>query len=206
MYIAIAGNIGVGKTTLTSLLARHYGFFPAYEKIEDNPYLNDFHQDMERWSFNLQIYTLQKKVAQILSIQNSEQSVIQDRTIYEDIAIFSAHLHSIGLLSERDYDSYLSFSHLAERFIQAPDLIIYLKADTDTLIQHLQHKDRLFEKSIHVEYLKSLNQRYEQWANQYKKGKLITIDVHQNQFHQLRTDLEKIIVQVDKFLPQFLVQ
>ena len=204
MYIGIAGNIGAGKTTLTSLLARHYNYIPEYEKIEDNPYLYDFYQDMERWAFHLQIYTLQKKIAQIISIQKSGQNIVQDRTIYEDVFIFSTHLHSTGLLSERDYNIYLSFFHLMDQFIQAPDLIIYLQANVHTLTQHLYYKNPFFrskssDQELHMNYLYTLNQRYDTWAQQYKKGKLIVINIDQNYFNQVSTDFEKIIVKIDEY-------
>lgn len=177
MHIAIAGNIGSGKTTLTELLAKHYLWTPHYENIDDNPYLVDFYEDMQRWSFNLQIFFLHKRFQQVLEIRNSGQTVIQDRTIYEDAFIFAPNLHSMGLLSIRDYDTYQSIFNLMASLIKAPELIIYLRSSVPNLVNQIQRRGRKFENTIRLDYLQRLNERYEAWAESYKLGNLLVIDV-----------------------------
>src|SRR5512136_61934 len=175
MHIAVAGNIGAGKTTLTELLSKHYGWTPNYEDVDDNPYLNDFYNDMQRWSFNLQIFFLNSRFNQILEIRKSGKTVIQDRTIYEDAEIFAPNLHAMGLMSTRDFNNYKTLFDLMTSLIQPPDLLIYLKASIPTLVNQIQKRGREFENSIRLDYLKQLNDRYESWIKGYKLGKLLVI-------------------------------
>ena len=176
MHIAVAGNIGAGKTTLTKLLAKHYGWTPNFEDVDYNPYLNDFYEDMQRWSFNIQIFFLNSRFRQVMDIRNSGEDVIQDRTIYEDAHIFAANLYSMGLMETRDFENYKSLFELMTKFLQPPDLLIYLRASVPTLIRHIAKRNREFEQSISISYLTNLNERYEQWINGYKDGKLLIID------------------------------
>jgi deoxyadenosine/deoxycytidine kinase len=177
MHIAIAGNIGSGKTTLTRLLSRQFGWDPHYEDVESNPYLNSFYEDMQRWSFNLQIYFLNSRFRQVISIRKSGKTVIQDRTIYEDANIFAPNLHSMNLMSTRDFDNYSSLFELMSSLIQAPDLLIYLRASVPTLVNQIQKRGRDYESAIRLDYLKNLNERYEEWINNYTLGKLLIVDV-----------------------------
>lgn len=197
MHIAVAGNIGSGKTTLTNLLANHYKWDPHFESIDDNPYLNDFYNDMQRWSFNLQIYYLNSRFTQIQEIKESTNNVIQDRTIYEDAFIFAPNLHSMGLMTSRDFENYFSLFNLLESFISAPDLLIYLRASVPKLVNQIQQRGRDYEESIRLDYLKRLNERYEAWISTYDKGKLLIIDVDDNAFHEDKEDLGKIIQAID---------
>jgi deoxyadenosine/deoxycytidine kinase len=197
MHIAIAGNIGAGKTTLTRLLAKHYNWETHFEDVEQNPYLNDFYEDMQRWSFNLQIYYLNSRFTQIQDIKKSEKSVIQDRTIYEDAFIFAPNLHSMGLMTTRDFENYFSLFNLMESFISAPDLLIYLRASVPALVQQIQERGRDYEESIRLDYLKRLNERYEAWISTYDKGKLLIIDVDNNRFHDNQEDFGQIINMID---------
>jgi len=198
MHIAVAGNIGSGKTTLTQLLSKHYGWDTHFEDVEQNPYLNDFYEDMQRWSFNLQIYYLNSRFTQIQEIKkNTDGNVIQDRTIYEDAFIFAPNLHSMGLMTTRDFENYFSLFNLLESFISAPDVLIYLKASVSTLVDQIQKRGREYEESIRLDYLKRLNERYEAWISTYDKGKLIIIDVDDNNFHDNEEDLGKIIHSID---------
>ncbi len=197
MHIAVAGNIGSGKTTLTNLLADHYKWDPHFESIDDNPYLNDFYNDMQRWSFNLQIYYLNSRFTQIQEIKESTNNVIQDRTIYEDAFIFAPNLHSMGLMTSRDFENYFSLFNLLESFISAPDLLIYLRASVPKLVNQIQQRGRDYEESIRLDYLKRLNERYEAWISTYDKGKLLIIDVDDNAFHEDKEDLGKIIQAID---------
>ncbi len=197
MHIAIAGNIGSGKTTLTKLLAKHYNWKPQFETPEDNPYLHDFYEDMRRWSFNLQIYFLHKRFKQIQEIKTGGEDVIQDRTIYEDAYIFAPNLHAKGLMPSRDYDSYMALFDFINSFIKAPDLLIYLRASVPTLVNQIQKRGREFEASIRLDYLKSLNDRYEDWATKYKNGKILIVNIDENNFPEKKEDLGKIIRQVD---------
>jgi deoxyadenosine/deoxycytidine kinase len=196
MHIAVAGNIGSGKTTLTSLLAKHFGWEPHYEDVDTNPYLPSFYEDMQRWSFNLQIYFLNSRFRQIVDIRQSGKNVIQDRTIYEDANIFAPNLHTMNLMTARDYDNYQSLFELMSSFIQPPDLLIYLRADVPTLVRNIQKRGRDYEASIRLDYLKSLNDRYENWVNGYKAGKLLIFDVDNINFQDNPEDLGQIIERV----------
>ncbi len=193
MHIAVAGNIGAGKTTLTELLAKHYKWTPHYEDVDENPYLNDFYNDMQRWSFNLQIYFLNSRFRQIVDIRRSGKNVIQDRTIYEDAHIFAPNLHTMNLMTTRDFENYQSLFELMATFIQPPDLLIYLRADVPTLVRNIQKRGRDYEASIRLDYLKSLNERYENWINSYTAGKLLIFDVDNINFQDNPEDLGKII-------------
>lgn len=198
MHIAIAGNIGSGKTTLTGLLGKHYGWEMHFEDVEHNPYLNDFYEDMQRWSFNLQVYYLNNRFTQIQEIkQQSDKIVIQDRTIYEDAFIFAPNLHSMGLMTTRDFENYFSLFSLIESFVSAPDLLIYLRASVPTLVNQIQTRGRNYEESIRLDYLKRLNERYEAWISTYDKGKLLIVDVDNNNYNQNPEDLGKIISSID---------
>ncbi len=177
MHIAIAGNIGSGKTTLTTLLARHYNWEPHYEDVEDNPYISDFYEDMPRWSFNLQIYFLNSRFNSIMQIRQTGRNVIQDRTIYEDAYIFAPNLHAMGLMSTRDFENYTRLFNTLNEFIQPPDLLVYLRTGIPTLVNQIQKRGRDYEDSIRLDYLKRLNERYEAWISTYKGGKLLVLDV-----------------------------
>jgi len=197
MHIAIAGNIGAGKTTLTELLAKNYGWESHFEEVETNPYLNDFYHDMQRWSFNLQIYFLNKRFSQILEFRHSGKTVIQDRTIYEDAEIFAPNLHEMGLMSTRDFENYHSLFNLMSRLVQAPDLIIYLRASIPTLVQQIQKRGRDYENTIRLDYLKQLNQRYEAWATRYTLGKILIINVDELNFAENKENLGKVIDRIN---------
>jgi len=197
MHIAVAGNIGSGKTTLTSLLAKHYNWDTHFEDVEQNPYLNDFYEDMQRWSFNLQIYYLNGRFTQIQEIKESQKNVIQDRTIYEDAYIFAPNLHSMGLMTTRDFENYFSLFNLMESFISALDLLFYLRASVPTLVNQIQKRGREYEESIRLDYLKRLNERYEAWISTYDKGKLLIVDVDNNNFNEDAEDLGRIINSID---------
>ena len=197
MHIAVAGNIGSGKTTLTSLLAKHYGWEPHYEDVDDNPYLNDFYQDMQRWSFNLQIYFLNSRFNQIIEIQKSGKDVIQDRTIYEDAYIFAPNLHSMGLMSTRDFENYFTLFNLVSSLIDPPDLIIYLRASIPTLVNQIQNRGRKYESSIRLDYLKRLNERYEAWIESYKLGKMLIVDADNYNFPGSTEDLSSVIDKIN---------
>jgi len=197
MHIAIAGNIGSGKTTLTSLLAKHYKWQPHYEDADDNPYLNDFYEDMQRWSFNLQVYFLNSRFNQILDIRKGKQKVVQDRTIYEDAYIFAPNLHAMGLMTTRDYENYFSLFKLMESLVEAPDLMIYLRASVPTLVKQIQKRGRDYENSIRLDYLKRLNERYEAWISTYESGKLLVVDIDEVNFSENKEDLGKVIRMID---------
>jgi len=177
MHIAIAGNIGSGKTTLTRLLSKHFGWTPHFEDVENNPYLHSFYEDMQRWSFNLQVYFLNSRFRQVIEIRNSGKTVVQDRTIYEDAHIFAPNLHSMSLMSTRDFDNYSSLFELMSKFIQPPDLLVYLRASVPTLVNQIQKRGREYEASIRLDYLKHLNERYEAWISGYTIGKLLIVEV-----------------------------
>ena len=177
MHIAIAGNIGSGKTTLTTLLSKHYGWEPQFEDVDDNPYLNDFYKDMQRWSFNLQIYFLNSRFGQVQEIHKGDKDVIQDRTMYEDAHIFAPNLHSMGLMSTRDFENYQSLFKLMNNFIPAPNLNIYLRSSVSNLVEQIQKRGRDYENSIRIDYLSRLNERYEAWISSYNQGHLLIIDV-----------------------------
>ncbi len=197
MHIAVAGNIGAGKTTLTELLSKHYGWTANFEDVDDNPYLNDFYNDMQRWSFNLQIYFLNSRFNQILDIRKSGKTVIQDRTIYEDAEIFAPNLHAMGLMSTRDFNNYKTLFDLMVGVIQPPDLLIYLKASIPTLVNQIQKRGREYENSIRLDYLRQLNDRYELWIKGYKLGKLLIINVDDIDFASRKEDLSSVIDKVD---------
>ncbi|MDP5067485.1 MAG: deoxynucleoside kinase [Schleiferiaceae bacterium] len=197
MHIAIAGNIGSGKTTLTTLLSKHYGWEAHYEEVDHNPYLDDFYSDMMRWSFNLQIFFLHSRFAQIHQIRKSGKAVIQDRTIYEDSTIFAPNLHDMGLMTSRDFDAYMRLFDLMEEFISPPDLLIYLNASVPTLVEQIQKRGRPYENSIRLDYLQRLNERYQEWIKCYDKGKLLIIDVDNNRFPENPEDLGNIISRID---------
>lgn len=197
MHIAIAGNIGSGKTTLTRLLSRHYKWDAHYEDVDENPYLNDFYNDMQRWSFNLQIFFLNSRFNQILDIRKSGKTVIQDRTIYEDAHIFAPNLHAMGLMSTRDFDNYFDLFTLMSSLIQPPDLLIYLRAEVPTLVSQIQKRGRDYENSIRLDYLKRLNERYEAWISKYDLGKLLIIEVDNLNFSEKNEDLSSIITKID---------
>jgi len=200
MHIAVAGNIGSGKTTLTGLLAKHYGWEAHYENADNNPYLDDFYSDMQHWSFNLQIYFLNERYRQIQEIRNSGLTVVQDRTIYEDAHIFAANLHSMGLMSMRDYTTYRSLFDKMITFIQPPDLLIYLRASVPTLVWQIQKRGRPYESGIRLDYLAKLNERYEDWICQYTLGKLLIVDVDVIHFDETSEDLRTIINRIDALL------
>ena len=197
MHLAIAGNIGSGKTTLTTLLAKHYRYTPHFEEVDDNPYLNDFYKDMPRWSFNLQVFFLRSRFAQLAELQRSGEKVVQDRTIYEDAHIFAPNLHAMGLMTTRDFENYQSLFELMENFISAPDLLIYLRAGVPKLVENIQRRGREYEEAIRLDYLNRLNERYEAWISTYDKGKLLIIDVDDNRFHESQQDLGAIIERID---------
>jgi deoxyadenosine/deoxycytidine kinase len=197
MHIAIAGNIGSGKTTLTSLLSKHYKWDPHYEDVDDNPYLNDFYQDMQRWSFNLQIYFLNSRFNQILDIRKSGKEVIQDRTIYEDAYIFAPNLHSMGLMTTRDFENYFTMFNLISSLIEPPDLLIYLRASIPTLVNQIQKRGRKYENSIRLDYLKRLNERYEAWIESYNLGKLLIVDADNYNFPENTEDLSTVIDKIN---------
>jgi len=197
MHIAIAGNIGAGKTTLTKLLSKHFKWEAHYEDVETNPYLNSFYEDMQRWSFNLQIYFLNSRFRQVVEIRESGKTVIQDRTIYEDAYIFAPNLHEMGLMPSRDFDNYESLFELMSSFIQPPDLLIYLRSTVPNLVKQIQMRGRDYENSIRLDYLKSLNERYEEWIGSYKKGKLLIIEVDHLDFINNPEDLGSIIDRIN---------
>ena len=200
MHIAISGNIGSGKTTLTTLLSKHYKWEAHYEDVENNPYLNDFYKDMQRWSFNLQVYFLNSRFRQILEIKESGKKYIQDRTIFEDAYIFAPNLHNMGLMTSRDFENYKAIFNLMDGLVKGPDLMIYLRASVPTLIEQIQKRGRDYENSIRLDYLTRLNERYEAWISEYKKGELLIINVDNLNFSDNKEDLEEIIKQVDSYL------
>jgi len=197
MHIAISGNIGSGKTTLAGLLAKHFGWEAHYENMENNPYIHSFYEDMQRWSFNLQIYFLNTRFRQIVHIRNLGKNVIQDRTIYEDAHIFAPNLRDMNLMSSRDYENYASLFELMSSFIAPPDLLIYLKASVPTLVKQIQLRGREYEEAIRLDYLKALNDRYNQWIEEYKLGRLLVIDVDNLDFMERPEDLGNIIERVN---------
>ena len=197
MHIAVAGNIGAGKTSLTKLLAKHYKWQPLYEDVLENPYLEDFYNTMERWSFNLQVYFLNSRFRQILDIRESGKATIQDRSIYEDAYIFAPNLHSMGLMTNRDFENYRSLFDLMERVVKGPDLLIYLRSSIPNLVAQIHKRGREYESSISIDYLSKLNDRYEDWAKGYTKGKLLIIDVDNLNFVDNPEDLGEIITRID---------
>jgi deoxyadenosine/deoxycytidine kinase len=197
MHIAIAGNIGAGKTTLTNLLAKHFKWEPQFEEVITNPYLDDFYTQMERWSFNLQIYFLNTRFRQSLSIRESGKSVIQDRTIYEDAFIFAPNLHDMGLMTGRDFENYKSLFELMESLVAPPDLMIYLRSSIPNLVKQIHKRGRSYENGISIDYLNRLNERYEDWIKGYDKGKLLIFDVDNLDFVDNPEDLGSIVNRID---------
>ena len=196
MHIAVAGNIGCGKTTLTNMLAKHYGWEPRFESVEYNPYLADFYADMARWSFNLQIYFLNKRFKDVVDILNSDKYVIQDRTIYEDARIFAPNLHRQGFMTDRDFDNYTDLFNLMTSLIRNPDLMIYVRASVPTLVQQIQKRGRKYEASIRIDYLQGLNDLYEDWIKDYK-GKLLIVDGDTIKFGERPEDVQQVIDRID---------
>ena len=197
MHVAISGNIGAGKTSLTELLAKHYGWDAHYEDVIDNPYLDDFYNHMERWSFNLQIFFLKSRFEQLLKIKNNNNTIVQDRTIYEDAHIFAPNLKSMGLMNQRDFKNYQELFELMESQIQGPDLLIYLRSNIPNLVNKIHKRGREYENSISIDYLSRLNERYEAWTSTYNKGNMIKIDVDEIDFVENKEDLELIILKID---------
>ena len=198
MHIAIAGNIGAGKTTLTKSLGKHYKYEVEFEDVVDNPYLDDFYNQMERWSFNLQIYFLNSRFRQLRDIISNGRNVIQDRTIYEDANIFAPNLHAMGLMTNRDYKNYRSLFNLMEETVKSPDLLIYLRSSIPNLVSQIHKRGREYENSISIEYLSRLNERYEAWIHSYEKGELLVVDIDDIDFVESKDDLQKIIDLVDQ--------
>ena len=197
MHIAIAGNIGAGKTTLTKLLAKHYNWEAQLEDVVDNPYLDDFYTQMERWSFNLQVYFLNSRFRQVLQIRESGKDIIQDRTIYEDAHIFAPNLHAMGLMTNRDFENYKSLFDLMESLVKGPDVLIYLRSTIPNLVSQIHKRGRDYENTISIDYLSRLNERYEAWIHGYNKGKLLIIDVDNLNFVDNQEDLGKVINTID---------
>ena len=196
MHIAIAGNIGSGKTTLTRLLAAHYGWTPKYESVDFNPYLADFYKDMARWSFNLQVYFLNKRFKDVVEISRSDEVIIQDRTIYEDARIFAPNLHDMGLMSTRDFENYSDLFDLMMSLVGDPDLLIYLRSSIPNLVSQIQKRGREYEKSIRIDYLTGLNERYEEWISGYRH-KLLILDVDTLKFQNRPEDFRTITDKID---------
>lgn len=196
MHIALAGNIGAGKTTLTELLAKHYGWRAEYENTMNNPYLSDFYEDMGRWSFALQIFFLNSRLEQVLSLREKKEKVVQDRTIYEDAHIFAPSIASLGMMEQRDYENYCSLFELMSGLVQAPDLLLYLRADVATLVKNIERRGRDYERTIRLDYLKELNERYETWIQSYDAGKLLIIDSNNLDIKNPK-DLNHIISKID---------
>jgi len=198
MHIAIVGNIGAGKTTLTELLAKNYGWDPVFEAVDNNPYLEDFYSDMKRWSFNLQIYFLNSRYRQIIDIQKSGHNIIQDRTIYEDAYIFAENLHDMGLMTTRDYQNYQAIFDNITDFIKPPDLLVYLKASVPTLVNNIQRRGREYETGIRLDYLSKLNDKYQKWISGYRLGKLLVIDKDALDFANNTEDLATIVQMIER--------
>ena len=196
MHIAIAGNIGSGKTTLTKILAAHYGWTPKFESVDFNPYLADFYEDMERWSFNLQVYFLNKRFQDVVEISKHKEVIIQDRTIYEDARIFAPNLHAMGLMSTRDFENYSDLFDLMMSLVNPPDLMIYLRSSIPNLIAQIQKRGREYERSIRIDYITGLNQRYEDWIKDYK-SRLLIVDVDNIKFESNPEDFQYITDKID---------
>jgi len=197
MHIAIAGNIGAGKTSLAELLAKHYKWEAHFEDVIDNPYLDDFYNHMERWSFNLQIYFLKSRFQQLLKIKESKKPIIQDRTIYEDAHIFAPNLKAMGLMNQRDFKNYQELFELLESLIKGPDLLVYLRSSIPNLVNKIHKRGRDYENSISIDYLSRLNERYEAWISTYDKGEILTIDVDGLDFVEKKDDFMKIVSKID---------
>ncbi|MCG9899792.1 MAG: deoxynucleoside kinase [Hydrotalea sp.] len=199
-HIAIAGNIGAGKTTLTEMLSKHYKWIPQFEDVDHNPYLMDFYEDMPRWSFNLQIYFLNSRLNQLLEIHRGTETIIQDRTIYEDAQIFAPNLHDMGLMSKRDFQNYFQFFETLKTMVHPPDLLIYLKASVPTLVGQIQKRGRDYEENIRLDYLKKLNELYNRWIDGYKEGPILIVDVDKNKFAESDEHFGDIITKIDSML------
>ena len=199
MHVAIAGNIGSGKTTLTRMLAARYGWTPKYESVDFNPYLSDFYEDMSRWSFNLQIYFLNKRFKDVVEISKTDDVIIQDRTIYEDARIFAPNLHDMGLMSSRDFETYSDLFDLMMSLVKMPDLLIYLKSSIPNLVSQIQKRGREYEKTIRIDYLTGLNNKYENWIKDYK-GHLLVIDADRYKFGNREEDFEAVTSMIDSEL------
>lgn len=199
MHIAIAGNIGSGKTTLTKLLAARYGWTPRFEPEDNNPYLEDFYHDMNRWSFNLQVYFLNKRFKEVVEISKSTDTIIQDRTIYEDACIFAPNLHDQGYMSDRDFKNYTDLFNLMMSLVKKPQLMIYIRSSIPTLVKHIEKRGRDYEKSIRIDYLTGLQKRYDDWLSTYD-GELITIDGDKINFEDSKEDFRKITDMIDASL------
>lgn len=199
MHIAIAGNIGSGKTTLTKMLAKRYGWTPRFEPVDNNPYLDDFYHDMNRWSFNLQVYFLNKRFKEVVEISQSDENIIQDRTIFEDAKIFAPNLHDQGYMSDRDFENYSDLFDLMMSLVKLPQLMIYIRSSIPTLVKHIEKRGRSFEKSIRIDYLTGLQQRYEDWIKNYK-GELIIIDGDKLSFEDTPEDFRKVTDMIDASL------
>jgi len=197
MHIAIAGNIGSGKTTLTRLLSKHYGWEPKYEEVDNNPYLADFYHDMQRWSFNLQIYFLKERFKGLVEIERGGMNVVQDRTIYEDARIFAPNLHSMGLMTTRDFENYNSLFDLMLSLVKPPELLIYLRSSIPNLVSQIHKRGRDYESGIRIDYLSGLNERYEKWISEYTDGRVLIIDVDENKFEDKPEDLSVVIDKID---------
>ncbi|MBS1616600.1 MAG: deoxynucleoside kinase [Bacteroidetes bacterium] len=199
-HIAVAGNIGAGKTTLTSLLAKHYSWQPHFEDVDHNPYLTDFYEDMQRWSFNLQVYFLNHRLQQLLDIRAGKETVVQDRTIYEDAHIFAPNLYDMGLMTKRDFDNYTSLFGTLTQMVNPPDLLIYLKASIPKLVDQIQMRGRDYEENIRLDYLKRLNGFYERWITSYTAGPLLIVDVDQLDFTTREEDFADVVRRIDGLL------
>ena len=200
MHIAVAGNIGSGKTSLTKLLSKHYKLEAHYEDVSENPYLNDFYEHMERWSFNLQIYFLNSRFRQLLTFKDNKKKFIQDRTIYEDAYIFAPNLNSMGLMNKTDFNNYKNLFELIESLIKGPDLLIYLRSGIPNLVNKIHKRGRDYENSISIDYLSRLNERYEAWISTYDKSKLVVIDVDEIDFVEKKKDLKIVLEKLDPLL------
>ncbi len=200
MHIAIAGNIGAGKTSLAELIAKHYNWEAHFEDVIDNPYLDDFYTHMERWSFNLQVYFLKSRFQQLLAFQNNKKTIVQDRTIYEDAFIFAPNLNAMGLMNQRDFKNYRELFDLMESLIEGPDLLIYLRSSIPNLVNKIHKRGRDYENSISIDYLSRLNERYEAWISTYDKNKMIIIDVDDLDFVENKDDLGTVLAEIDKGL------
>ncbi len=200
MHIAIAGNIGAGKTSLTELIAKHYNWEAHYEDVIDNPYLDDFYNHMERWSFNLQVYFLKSRFQQLLTFKQKKKTIIQDRTIYEDAYIFAPNLNAMGLMNQRDFKNYRGLFDLMESMIEGPDLLIYLRSSIPNLVNKIHKRGRDYENSISIDYLSRLNERYEAWISAYDKGPMVIIDVDQLDFVENPEDFNTVLSSIDEAL------
>ena len=200
MHIAIAGNIGAGKTSLAELIAKHYNWEAHFEDVIDNPYLDDFYTHMERWSFNLQVYCLKSRFQQLLAFQNNKKTIVQDRTIYEDAFIFAPNLNAMGLMNQRDFKNYRELFDLMESLIEGPDLLIYLRSSIPNLVNKIHKRGREYENSISIDYLSRLNERYEAWISTYDKNKMVIIDVDDLDFVENKDDLGTVLTEIDKGL------